>query len=347
MDQKWALNVIFIFNFLLLSFFLISFFFLRWRGEDSVDWESYNDTAEVWKSLPETIKYREHSLLPGLYLGYFSIVNRPSGLYVVTSKSEKNMIPLVKIRDEQHLTEQEKAWLKRETINSRKAVRLLRSFHSNDITPKALSHLFSNLKNPQENHIALSPILSNSGEAGMSDFDDPLLSLFQESLKIARSQLKLLTGVEIDSRKQIFEEPITIGEKGDIKIICFLEPFEALDKNLPLKVSRGRSRSGGDAVLAQNVYLDGNLNDMKCCYFPFALFEAIHHHVYTPEFYKNFRRRVELLEGLISKRKIEVLRQEKRKSRDYDDGWGPREIFDEELRSYESEVFFFFFFFFF
>ena len=352
--------------------------FLKWKAQEQVNFESYQPVSHVWRSLCDpatTAKPEPTPLSQGLYLAFFSVTNRKTGMFLLTLKGERSMIPYIKIRGHHQLSERERAWLVKESDLSKSTYA---SLNQNSLTmlctPKTEpAPLFQSPISAPE----LTPESQDSAAEPLRPHED--LRTFQDALNLAKQYLASLTSFNLDAGKVIIEAPFYLGERQDVQIICITEPFQALEKRLSaaMIVNRNRSRSIGDqqrdrvenlaaeAAAFGGPVVDYSLPEVKVSPFPLSLFEALHQHMYCRGQYTTFRRKMEELEVAMAKRNVEIALEKKnaqksglrsRRSRqqgldelaengvddddddDGNDGWGPRERVDEKLRALENQV---------
>ncbi|KAH8549632.1 hypothetical protein BGW37DRAFT_530408 [Umbelopsis sp. PMI_123] len=165
---------------------------LRWSPQERINslYEEPQQNSEVWFRSQAIYTARRAILNPGLYLGVFHVQSTPRGLGILVDKRHKNLLPCARIRSETNMTSDEWKWIQMQAekdINTEDGIAFLKNSASVERKKTVLEI-------------------------------ERKVATFASSVRQAKSMLSKSTGVDIQMSDIFAEDTITITKtKGDDK----------------------------------------------------------------------------------------------------------------------------------
>jgi hypothetical protein len=165
---------------------------LRWAPQDRINslYGEPQQNSEVWFRAQAIYNARRAILNPGLYLGLFHVQSTPRGLGILVDKRHKNLLPCARIRSETNLSSSEWKWIQMQAekdINTEDGIAFLKNSGSVERKKTVLEI-------------------------------ERKVATFASSVRQAKSMLAKSTGVDIQMSDMFAEDTVTITKtKGDAK----------------------------------------------------------------------------------------------------------------------------------
>ncbi|KAK9688445.1 hypothetical protein K7432_014408 [Basidiobolus ranarum] len=239
---------------------------LKWKSIESLEPSVYSPSFSILSQCWSIYGARKTQLTPGLYVGLYHLQSTPSGLNILLSSDRKHLLPMVKIRDDSHLADEEWEWLR---SGKQKPVQ------GEDI----LEEICLNLQSAKEfTHMDHFKWLFTRG----------FLKLQQMTRLSLRSQdiydVETIE-MEIPLTNKFGRAPGREVTSGKARVILIVKPMQMLEESSAFR---------------------GCVYHPRLTMYPFRLFGALHHHVHDPTVYDPLRRNILLLQSTIHSAQIDL-----------------------------------------
>ncbi|KAF9107931.1 hypothetical protein BGX27_008536 [Mortierella sp. AM989] len=251
----------------------------RWRHIDSVSNSVYTRREEVWSQLTN---YYDN--VRGLYIGLYYTESTMSGLQILVSKLRRTFVPIVKLRDDANLSEEEWDWIRSTTTMNSEELSTSCAVSSDD----PMHHLKFQFANSTAKLSQLTQLKWNVSDLYTYDtlqvvMQDkmaqpsvpPSRRMSQDSLLLAPDELPKPEPKTISLQQNMVamdQDPIWNKNIADqdgskkFRVIMFVKPTR-------------------HATQSQETY---NKQLFELC--PFPIFDALHHSVFNTGTYHQLRR---------------------------------------------------------
>ncbi|ORY02883.1 hypothetical protein K493DRAFT_384950 [Basidiobolus meristosporus CBS 931.73] len=239
---------------------------LRWKSIESLEPSVYSPSFSILSQCWSIYSARKTQLTPGLYVGLYHLQSTPTGLNILLSSERKHLLPMVKIRDDSELSEEEWEWLK-----SGKQ----RPVQGEDI----LEEICLNLQSSKEfTHMDHFKWLFTRSFLRLQQMTR--LSLCSQDIYDVETIEITLPSTKMNNRAAFVRAKDTSTTSDKVRMILIVKPMQMLDESLMFR---------------------GFAYHPRLIMYPFRLFGALHHHVHDPTVYDPLRRNILLLQSTIHK----------------------------------------------